>query len=85
MPSTSPLPDDLKDRVERVINLIRPAVQADGGDVELVGINPGGLVRIRFHGACVTCPSANMTLQYGIARTLKENVPEVTDVVAVAQ
>ena len=75
----------LKERVQTVINLIRPAVQADGGDVELMNVTPEGVVQVRFHGACVGCPSANMTLQDGIARMLREKVPEITSVVAVPQ
>jgi Fe-S cluster biogenesis protein NfuA len=69
--------------VTRVINLIRPAVQADGGDVELVGVTGDGTVRIRLHGACVGCPSSTITLQMGIERNLKEHVPEVKKVEAV--
>ncbi|GIK19019.1 MAG: NifU family protein [Leptolyngbya sp. PLA2] len=73
----------LRDRVARVIELMRPAVQADGGDLELVGVTQGGLVRIRFHGACVGCPSASMTLQMGIERNLKAHIPEVSAVESV--
>ena len=74
---------DLLERVRRVIDLIRPAVQSDGGDLELVDIAPGGIVRIRFHGACVGCPSSTMTLQIGIEQNLKEHIPEVRGVEAV--
>jgi Fe-S cluster biogenesis protein NfuA len=73
----------LRDRVQNVINLIRPAVQADGGDIELVNVLDDGVVQIRFHGACHGCPSSNMTLHDGIQRNLRERVPEVTSVVAV--
>ena len=73
----------VRDRVQGVINLIRPAVQADGGDIELVDIAPDGVVHIRFHGACHGCPSSNLTLQYGIERNLREKIPEVTRVVPV--
>ena len=73
----------IRDRVQGVINLIRPAVQADGGDIELVDVDDTGVVQIRFHGACHGCPSANMTLQMGIERNLREKVPEVTQVVPV--
>jgi len=73
----------LFDRVHEVINLIRPPVQADGGDLELVEVTPTGLVRVRFHGACVGCPSSTMTLQMGIERSLKQRIPEVTAVEAV--
>ena len=73
----------LHERVAHVINLIRPAVQADGGDVELVGIGPDGTVRIRLHGACVGCPSSTITLQMGIERNLKEHIQEVKRVEAI--
>jgi Fe-S cluster biogenesis protein NfuA len=73
----------VRDRVQNVIDLIRPAVQADGGDIELVDVLKDGVVQIRFHGACHGCPSSNMTLQDGIQRNLRERVPEVTSVVAV--
>lgn len=73
----------LKERVEEAINLIRPAIKADGGDVELVDVSEDGTVRIRFHGACCGCPSASMTLYGGIKRVLVERVPEVKQVVAV--
>ena len=71
------------ERVQGVINLIRPAVQADGGDIELVGVGDDGVVQIRFHGACHGCPSSTMTLQDGIARNLREKIPEVRAVVPV--
>lgn len=78
-PSTPPLPE----RVAKVLNLIRPAVQSDGGDLELVEVTPEGVVRIRLHGACVGCPSSTMTLQVGIERNLKAHVPGVHAVEAV--
>ena len=74
----------IRDRVQGVINLIRPAVQADGGDIELVNVAEDGEVQIRFHGACHGCPSSNLTLQMGIERNLRDKVPEVTRVVPVA-
>ena len=74
----------VKDKVQGVINLIRPAVQADGGDIELVDVTSGGVVQIRFHGACHGCPSSTMTLQMGIERNLREKVPEITQVIPVA-
>ncbi len=73
----------VRDKVQGVINLIRPAVQADGGDIELVDVDEDGVVQIRFHGACHGCPSAKMTLQMGIERNLREKVPEITAVVPV--
>jgi len=73
----------LEQRVEEILNLIRPAIQADGGDVELVDVSGDGVVRVRFHGACVGCPSSSMTLQVGIERQLKDRIPEVSRVEAV--
>jgi len=81
--SAAPTSDPIRDRVAKVINLIRPAVQSDGGDVELVGITADGVVEVRLHGACVGCPSSRMTLQLGIERNLKAHVPEVHGVRAV--
>ena len=85
MPSaTEKEPSNIKERVQGIINLIRPAVQADGGDIELVNVLEDGTVQIRFHGACHGCPSSTMTLQDGIARNLREKIPEITAVVPVA-
>lgn len=73
----------LRERVAKVLELIRPAVQADGGDLELVDIDPAGTVKIRLHGACVGCPSSSVTLKMGIERNLRAHVPEVKSVLAV--
>jgi len=73
----------LVERVSMVIDRIRPAVQNDGGDIELVQVTDAGVVQIRMHGACVGCPSSNMTLRLGIEQNLKTYVPEVTGVEAV--
>ncbi|KPK83913.1 MAG: nitrogen fixation protein NifU [Phycisphaerae bacterium SM23_33] len=74
----------LNDRVNEVIGKIRPMIQADGGDIELVGIEDDtGKVSVRFQGACKGCPMAAMTLKMGVERHLKAQVPEVTEVVAV--
>jgi Fe-S cluster biogenesis protein NfuA len=72
-----------REKVQGVINLIRPAVQADGGDIELVDVTHDGVVQIRFHGACHGCPSSTMTLQMGIERNLREKIPEIKQVVPV--
>ena len=74
----------LHERVEEVLSLIRPAIQSDGGDVELVDITDDGVVSVRFHGACATCPSSNITLQVGIERQLKDRIPGVKRVQAVS-
>lgn len=81
---TIPAAGSLHERVRGVIDLIRPAVQADGGDLELVNVTDAGVVQIRFHGACHGCPSSTMTLKHGIERNVREKVPEVTAVVPVA-
>lgn len=74
----------LTDRVQEVMDLMRPAIQEDGGDVELVGITDDGTVQVRFHGACVTCPSSTMTLKSGLETNIRKNVPEIQTVIAVA-
>jgi len=73
----------LETRVMAVLDAVRPAIQADGGDIELVDISGDGEVRVRFLGACVECPSANLTLKVGIEQNLKARVPEVSSVIAV--
>lgn len=83
-PSTPPAQDaDVLDRIQRVIDAIRPAVQSDGGDLEFVSMTQEGVVLIRLHGACVGCPSSTMTLKDGVERNLREYVPEVNGVEAV--
>jgi Fe-S cluster biogenesis protein NfuA len=64
--------------------MIRPTIQADDGDVELVEVTEDGVVRLRFLGACVGCPSSSQTLQVGIEKVLKEHIPRVREVQAVA-
>lgn len=80
---TSAADPALDAQVRRVLDAIRPAVQSDGGDVELVEVTAAGVVKVRFHGACVGCPSAAMTLKMGIERNLRQLVPQVTEVQAV--
>ncbi|MDM8001158.1 MAG: NifU family protein [Dehalococcoidia bacterium] len=72
----------MKEKVEKILAQIRPNLQADGGDVELVNVK-GGVVTVRLKGACGGCPMATMTLKHGIERALKEEIPEVKEVVAV--
>jgi len=69
----------LKEEVEKVLEEVRPHLVADGGNVELVGVEDG-VVRLKLLGACGSCPSSTMTLKMGIERTLKERIPEVTSV-----
>ena len=73
----------MRDEVEKALEDIRPHLQADGGDVELVEVGADGVVKVRLTGHCAGCPMARMTLQGGIARRLKELVPEVKSVEAV--
>jgi len=75
--------DTLKERVGDVLEKIRPALQADGGNVELVEVTPEGIVKVKLTGACYGCPMSQMTLKMGIGRTLKKEVPEVKDIVEV--
>jgi len=72
----------MREKVEAVLEKIRPLLQADGGDVELVDVNDG-VVKVKLTGACMGCPMSTITLQQGIARILKEQIPEVKEVVAV--
>ncbi len=72
----------MKEKIEAALEQIRPALQADGGDVELVGVDDG-VVSLKLKGACAGCPMSTMTLKMGIERVLKEQVPEVKEVVAV--
>lgn len=73
----------LRERVNTVLADVRPSLQADGGDVELVDVDDQGVVQVKLQGACGCCPMAQMTLKMGIERHLKAKVPEVKEVVAV--
>ena len=73
----------LKEKVQKALEVVRPALQADGGDIELVDV-VDGIVKVRLIGACAGCPGAQMTLQMGVERILKEHVPEVKAVEPVA-
>ena len=71
------------EEVKKVLDMIRPALQADGGDVELVEVGDDGVVKVRLVGACGHCPMSTMTLKMGIERTLKDKVPGVKEVISV--
>lgn len=73
----------IRDRVESALNRIRPAVQMDGGDVQLVDVSEDGVVTVQMMGACGGCPMSMLTLKAGIERIIKSQVPEVTEIVAV--
>jgi Fe-S cluster biogenesis protein NfuA len=70
----------LKEKVESALNKVRPSLQADGGDVQLIDVDDQGVVKVKLTGACGGCPMSQMTLKMGIEKILKQNVPEVTKV-----
>jgi len=72
-----------KERVQEVLDQIRPALQADGGDVELVDVTDDGVVKVALQGACRGCPMSQLTLANGVERVLKEQIPEIQRVEAV--
>jgi Fe-S cluster biogenesis protein NfuA len=73
----------MKQKVQEILDTIRPALQADGGDVELVEVTDDGVVKVRLTGACGSCPMSTMTLKMGIERTLQQQLPEIKEVVQV--
>ncbi len=72
----------MEEKIEAILAQVRPTLQADGGDVELVDVSEG-VVKLKLKGACAGCPMATMTLRHGIERVLKEQLPEVKEVIAV--
>jgi Fe-S cluster biogenesis protein NfuA len=74
----------MREEVIKVLEQVRPALQADGGDVELVDVTEDGIVKVRLKGACGSCPMSTMTLKMGIERAMKEQIPGVKEVVQVA-
>ena len=72
----------MKEKIETALDKIRPMLQADGGDVELVDVEDG-VVKVRLKGACAGCPMSQMTIKNGVERLLKEQIPEVTAVESV--
>jgi len=73
----------IREDVENALQKVRPSLQADGGDVQLVDVSEDGLVKVKLMGACGGCPMSQMTLKMGIEKILKQNVPEVTSVESV--
>jgi Fe-S cluster biogenesis protein NfuA len=73
----------LREKVQEALDKVRPSLQADGGDVQLVDVEDTGIVKVKLTGACGGCPMSQMTLKMGIERILKQNVPEVTSVESV--
>ena len=73
----------MKEKVQKAIDLIRPSLQADGGDVELVDVSVDGIVKVKLTGACHGCPMSQMTLKMGIEKIIKTQVPDIKEVLAV--
>ena len=74
--------DNMKEKIEAAMKKIRPMLQRDGGDVELVDVEEG-VVKVRLQGACAGCPMSQMTIKNGIERILKQEIPEIKSVVSV--
>ena len=73
----------LKERVEEAIQQIRPSLQADGGDIQLIAVSEDGQVSVQLQGACAGCPMSQMTLTHGVEKHLKQVIPEVSEVISV--
>ena len=74
----------MREKIEKALDNIRPALQADGGDIRLVDVDEAKvIVRVQLQGACAGCPSSQITLAMGVERAIKEEVPEVKEVVSV--
>jgi Fe-S cluster biogenesis protein NfuA len=73
----------VRDKVQKAIDLVRPGLQADGGDVELIDVSPDGVVKVKLTGACHGCPMSQMTLKMGIEKVIKQQVPEIKEVISV--
>ncbi|NLN38810.1 MAG: NifU family protein [Smithella sp.] len=73
----------MKEEVQKAIEKVRPGLQADGGDVELVDVTDDGVVKVKLTGACHGCPMSQMTLKMGIEKIVKQQVPSVKEVVSV--
>jgi len=72
----------MREKVEEILKRVRPSLQADGGDVELLDVTDDGVVKVQLTGACGSCPFSTMTLKHGIEMRLKEALPEIKEVVA---
>jgi Fe-S cluster biogenesis protein NfuA len=73
----------MKEEVQKAIDTVRPSLQADGGDVELVDVSEDGIVKVKLTGACRGCPMSQMTLKMGIEKVIKQKVPSVKEIIAV--
>jgi Fe-S cluster biogenesis protein NfuA len=73
----------MKDQVQKALDIIRPSLQADGGDVELIDVSTDGVVKVKLTGACHGCPMSQMTLKMGIEKIIKKQVPEIKEIISV--
>jgi Fe-S cluster biogenesis protein NfuA len=73
----------VKEKVQKIIDEIRPALQADGGNIELIDVGEDGVVKVRLMGACGSCPMSQLTLKRGVEARLKAKIPEVKEVVSI--
>jgi Fe-S cluster biogenesis protein NfuA len=80
---TKKMENIMKEQVQKALEKVRPGLQADGGDVELVDVSPDGVVKVKLTGACHGCPMSQMTLKMGIEKIIKQQVPSVKEVLSV--
>ena len=73
----------MRDRIEKALAKVRPMLAADGGDVELIDVTADGVVKLKLKGSCGCCPMSSMTLKMGIEKIIKQDVPEVKEVIAI--
>jgi Fe-S cluster biogenesis protein NfuA len=73
----------MKEQVQKALDMVRPSLQADGGDVELIDVSADGVVKVKLTGACHGCPMSQMTLKMGIEKIIKKQVPEVKEIISV--
>jgi len=83
MPAATKTDDAMRKQVAGILKELRPAVQMDGGDIELVDVNEHGVVSVRLLGACIGCPSSTMTLKLGVEQTLKSRLPQIREVICI--
>jgi Fe-S cluster biogenesis protein NfuA len=72
----------MRERIEKALDKVRPMLEADGGNVELVDVTPDGVVKLKLKGSCSCCPMSSMTLKMGIEKIIRQEVPEVKEIVA---
>lgn len=73
----------MKEQVQKAIDIVRPSLQADGGDVELIDVSADGVVKVKLTGACQGCPMSQMTLKMSIEKIIKERVPGIKEIISV--